>query len=70
MSKYELKQNQGVVFRNKKKSKDTQPDFSGEIDVDGKRLNIALWERTTKNQDAYFSLKISEPQSQNNENLF
>ena len=41
MNNIELKENQGIAFTNKK-SNTKQPDFKGELQIDGKRLNVAI----------------------------
>lgn len=59
----ELKNNQGILFENKKE-KDTQPDFKGELNVDGAVLQIALWKRKSKNNNVYLSVMV-EPKREN-----
>ena len=58
----ELKNNQGILFENKKE-KDTQPDFKGELNVDGAVLQIALWKRKSKNNNVSFSVRV-EPKKE------
>lgn len=53
----ELKNNQGILFENKKE-KDTQPDFKGELNVDGKVFQIALWKKKSKNNNVYLSVQV------------
>lgn len=53
----ELKNNQGILFQNNK-TKDTQPDFKGELNVDGEILQIAIWERKSKNGNSYLSALV------------
>ena len=67
------KENTGAIFKNNFKSKETQPDYRGEINVDGKDHSIALWFKKAKNEKEtpYFSVSIGEPyrpdvQSQDN----
>lgn len=57
----DLKENRGVIFRNKKKTDNKHPDYRGEIDVNGERYEISLWENDDKNGGKYFSASISEP---------
>lgn len=53
----ELKNNQGILFENKK-DKDTQPDFKGELNIEGNVFQIALWKRKSKNDNVYLSAMI------------
>jgi len=56
---YELKENALTIFKNEKKS-ETHPDWKGQINVEGKLFDIALWEKDGK-KGKFFSGKISEP---------
>lgn len=59
--KFEIKENQGIIFRNRKKTEgDKLPDYSGTINVDGSEKQIALWVKQGK-KEKFFSVKISEP---------
>lgn len=51
------KNNTGTAFANNK-TKDTQPDFKGELNVEGKIWQVAVWKRTTKTDKPYLSMKI------------
>lgn len=53
----ELKNNQGIAFANQK-TKDSQPDFKGELNIEGKVWQIALWKKTSKNNNSYLSLQV------------
>lgn len=53
----DLKNNQGILFENKKE-KDTQPDFKGELNVDGKILRLAVWKKVSKNGNKYLSVMV------------
>jgi hypothetical protein len=54
--------NRGVLFRNQK-SKDTAPDYTGKINVDGRELRLAAWLKDGAN-GKFLSLTVSEPLSQ------
>lgn len=56
----DLKTNSVLIFKNSKKNGDTHPDYKGEIDVNGKRFDIALWEKEGS-KGKFFYGKISEP---------
>jgi len=53
---YEHKVNSGSIFPNQKKTSDNQPDFKGQVNVEGKLFDIAIW-----NKGKFQSIKISEP---------
>ena len=58
----ELKENNVVLFKNDKKETDAQPDYKGQVNVNGKLMDIALWVRVAeKTGKKYFSGKLSEP---------
>ncbi len=61
----ELKNNQGVLFKNEK-TKDNQPDFRGEIKVDRETYKIALWKKKSKNDNVYLSVQV-EPKKEREE---
>jgi len=52
--------NSVVIFKNNKKEKDTQPEYKGTVNVDGKEYEISLWVKEGKN-GKFFSGKIQEP---------
>jgi uncharacterized protein (DUF736 family) len=51
--------NSGVLFKNKDKTTDKHPDYTGKIDVDGREMRLAAWIREGKN-GKFMSLKLSE----------
>ena len=57
----ENKINRGAIFKNLKKENETQPDYSGTINVEGEEKQIALWVNTSKSGMQYFSVLVSEP---------
>ena len=57
----EIKDNSGAIFKNDYKQKDTHPDYTGKIVVDGVAKDIALWYNPEREgKKAYFSVKISD----------
>ena len=44
----EEKNNTGIVFENGYKKNDNQPDFRGTGNFEGKKFDLALWYRQTK----------------------
>ena len=55
---YEIKDGQGSLFRNKKKTNERAPDMNGDVKLDGKMYRIAGWTRTTQTGDKWLSLSI------------
>lgn len=57
----ETKLNSGAIFKNDKRTKDTQPEYRGTINVDGVEKEISLWIKVSAKGTSYFSAAISEP---------
>lgn len=55
----ELRNNQGILFQNKK-MKDNHPDYTGEININGEVMKIALWKKLSSKNNEYFSLQVSD----------
>ena len=61
MSEYD-NSNSGVMFKNDKKPEGSkQPDYQGNAEVNGKKVEIAGWIRTSKTGKKFLSLKFQEP---------
>lgn len=60
--------NRGAVWKNQKKDRDTHPDFTGEMDVDGRKYWVSAWKRredaSPKAPALSFSIKPKEDQPQ------
>ena len=54
--------NRGSLFINDRKEKDTQPDYTGTVNVEGKDFRLSGWKRESKQGKKYLSLSVSEPQ--------
>jgi hypothetical protein len=54
---YEAKDNTGSLFKNTRKEKDTHPDYSGSVRIDGRDLWISAWLKDGK-QGKFFSLSV------------
>lgn len=50
--------NRGVLFVNYKKDKDTQPDYNGKINIDGKEVPISGWKKKSKKGEVFLSLMV------------
>lgn len=48
----------GVLFRNDKKEKETQPDFKGDVTVEGQEYWLSAWVQESKKGTKYFSLSL------------
>ena len=46
---YERKNGDVVIFKNNRKEKDTQPDYTGSALLDDKEYSISLWVKEGKN---------------------
>lgn len=56
--------NRGVLFHNSKDGNENRPDYTGELDVEGKKYRIAAWNKTSKNGNNYKAISISEPRQE------
>ena len=57
----EQKNNSGAIFKNDKKTAENQPDYRGNMTVDGKQWEISLLVRESAKGVKYFSAAIKEP---------
>jgi hypothetical protein len=51
--------NRGALFRNDKGGNEKRPDYSGELNVDGRELRISGWLREAKDGRKFMSLAVS-----------
>lgn len=56
----ETKLNSGAIFKNTK-TKETQPDYRGKVNVNGKDMEVSLWVKESKTGTKYFSASFQEP---------
>jgi uncharacterized protein (DUF736 family) len=48
-----------ALFKNRKKSEDRQPDFSGVCVLEtGQKVSVLAWERCTRKGDIFLSVRI------------
>ena len=64
---YELKDGQGSLFKNNK-TKDTQPDYTGEIKIEGKVYRLSAWIKEGKN-GKFMSLSCQESKKDLNDSV-
>lgn len=50
--------NRGALFKADKQGNDRRPDYSGNINVDGKELFIDAWLKKSKAGQTYMSLSV------------
>lgn len=60
------KNNSGAIFKNNK-TKDTQPDYKGTVNVNGKDMEISLWFKESQKGTKYFSASFQEPFKRENQ---
>jgi len=61
------KDNTFIVFENDHKTAENQPDLKGQAQISGEQMDVAIWKRTSKKGDEYWSGKVTpkrEPQPQ------
>ena len=58
--------NSGVLFANDRKEKENQPDYTGNVTVNGHKMRLAGWKKTAKADPSkkFLSLSVSEFQNQ------
>ena len=62
------KNNSGAIFKNKNKTKDTQPDYKGKVTANGKEMEISLWiKESSKDGSKFFSVSLQEPFKKTNQ---
>lgn len=59
--KFELNENQVMIFKNERKQKETHPEYQGKIMVNGEIRDIKLWVRTGPSGKKFFS-GVHEPE--------
>ena len=61
---FQLKEDYGSLWKNDRKEKETQPDYTGKINIGGTVMRLGAWENTTDGGKTYLSIKLSEVQEQ------
>ena len=52
--------NRGAAFVNKRKEKETQPDLTGKINVNGVDYRLSIWKQESPKVGKYLSMAVSE----------
>lgn len=50
----------GALFKNDRKTKDAQPDYTGECQIDGISLWVSAWIKTSRAGKTYMSLAFTK----------
>ena len=62
---YEQKPNSGSLWPNNRKEKETHPDLTGTLDVEGQQFWINAWSKTAKtNGEEWLSISIRPKEAQ------
>lgn len=56
---WETRDMTGSAFVNRRKQKDTHPDYTGEIRVNGQLYWLNVWQKQTQSGDAWFSYGVN-----------
>ena len=66
--KFERKELQGAIFKNKNKTKENQPDYTGDCKIDGTVYNISCLVNESKSSgEKYFGCKFQIPKDKEEE---
>ena len=57
---YELKDLQGSLFKNNKKTTDNHPEYTGKIKINGTEFLLSAWVKETKTGEKWLSLSAKE----------
>jgi uncharacterized protein (DUF736 family) len=60
MAEFQQRDNNGVLFKKKDKV-DSQPDYTGNCMVDGKKHDLSAWIKVAKSGDKYLSISFKPP---------
>ena len=64
MAKYEHKPNSGSAFKNDRKQKETHPDFTGTLNVEGQEYWLSIWTNKDRKPPISVSIKKKDPMPQ------
>lgn len=55
---FETRELEGSLFRNDRKDKPNQPDYTGRVRIGGTLYRLAGWKKARANGDGYLSLQV------------
>lgn len=64
MADYQQRDNSGSLFKNSRKEKDTHPDYTGKVMVDGSEYWISAWLKTSERTGTRFMSLAFRPMDQ------
>lgn len=56
---YEMNDNSGSLFKNKNKTKDSQPDYTGTAKIQSQNVRVAGWKKESLSGITYLSLAFT-----------
>ena len=62
VTQFEMQDERGYLFKNKNKTQENQPTYTGTAKVNGAMKEIAAWIATGRSGDKYLSIRFSDPQ--------
>lgn len=60
--------NKGTLGKNKRREKDTHPEYTGQINIDGKDYWLSAWVKQGNNNEKFFSLAVKPKEQQSRDN--
>lgn len=63
---YEQRDNSGSLFKNDRKEKENQPDYTGESMIAGKMYRVSAWLKTSQSGKKFFSFSYTAKDAQPN----
>lgn len=64
MSEYS-EENRGIISKNERKSKETHPDITGSINIEGTKFFLDGWRKTRKDgSGGFYSLRVKRMEKQ------
>jgi predicted DNA-binding protein (MmcQ/YjbR family) len=55
---YEQKDLSGSLFKNKRKERDSHPEYTGSVTIDGRAYWLSAWLKKDKHSETYMSLAL------------